>query len=194
MDLVWDNEPTEWSEEDGVISIQVEGKTDFWRKTPEDGIRDSGHFHYDEITGDFSISVKVTGQFRTLYDQAGLMIRADSGTWLKAGIEYVDGLQYISGVITRDASDWSIMPILEPSPEVWFKVERGAGRIVMHYSLDGRLWHMYREGYLSELSRLQVGMMCCAPHGDGFPVKFEDFTITLLGGQRNDDDLLEDSK
>ena len=71
-------------------------------------IRDTGHFHYQAITGNFSATVKVTGQYEVLYDRAGLMIREDERTWLKCGIEFVGGMQYASTVVTREHSDWSL--------------------------------------------------------------------------------------
>ena len=38
------------------------------------------------------------------YDQAGLMVRLDPQHWLKCGIEYVDGRQCASAVVTRRLS------------------------------------------------------------------------------------------
>ena len=68
------------------------------------------------ITGskrDFVASVKVTGQYKALYDQAGLMLRLDDQNWIKTGIEYVDERQNVSAVVTREFSDWSR---LSPEP------------------------------------------------------------------------------
>ena len=84
--------------------------------------RDNGHFYYRSLPGDqsFTATVNVRGKYHTLYDQGGLMLRIDEKNWIKCGVEYVDGQQFASVVVTVNGwSDWSVVPI--NSPEV-FKV------------------------------------------------------------------------
>ena len=92
----WFNEPETWLAEGDVIRITTDAETDFWRKTHYGFIEDSGHFLYEQVTGDFVAHVKFAGAYSDLYDQAGLMVRVDATTWLKCGIEYVQGRQYAS--------------------------------------------------------------------------------------------------
>jgi len=45
---------------------------------------------------------------RAQFDQAGIMILVDNSTWVKAGIEYTDGVPRLSCVVTNEGfSDWS---------------------------------------------------------------------------------------
>lgn len=45
---------------------------------------------------------------RAQFDQAGIMVVVDETTWVKAGIEFTDGLPRLSCVVTNDGySDWS---------------------------------------------------------------------------------------
>ena len=54
----------------------------------------------------------INGYYEELYDQAGLMLRLDAHNWIKTGIEFTDGIQHFSTVITRDGfSDWSVIPL-----------------------------------------------------------------------------------
>lgn len=176
--MKWYNEPSNWKEQADVLFVNTGPKTDFWRKTHYNFIRDNGNFYYQEVTGDFTIEVKVIGQYQTLYDQAGLMIRENENTWLKCGIEFVEGMQNVSAVVTRDYSDWSVVPLSQPSVALWMKVQRRAETIEVQYSLDGQSYQMLRLAYLTNTATLQVGLMCAAPQGEGFSVTFEGYKIT----------------
>ena len=175
--MQWYNEPQTWQQQDNALSVHADGKTDFWRVTLHDFIKDDGHFYYQDVTGDFTATIKVTGDYAALYDQAGLMIRENEMTWLKCGIEYLDGVQQASAVITRDFSDWSIVPLPDNPATIWFQVQRTRTAVEVRFSRDGATYTLMRQGYLSAAAVLQVGMMCAAPQGDGFAVTFEVFTI-----------------
>src|SRR3990170_1389720 len=105
--MQWYNEPEDWLGDDRQLQMTLAPGTDFWRITHYDFIRDSGPFFFTEANGDFEAAVKVSGVYRELYHQAGLMIRIDEENWVKTGIEYVDGVQQVSAVVTRTVSDWS---------------------------------------------------------------------------------------
>jgi len=140
-------------------------------------IADNGHLFYQSISGDFTAEVKVTGHYATLYDQAGLMLREDEKTWIKCGIEYVEGTQYASAVITRSFSDWSVVPLAANPNSTWFRLVRTGSAVEVYYSLNGSDFTMIRQGYLTETPTLLVGMICASPKGDGFTTTFEDFKL-----------------
>lgn len=97
--MKWYNKPPCWKEQAGVVTVPSGAKTHFWRMTHYGFIGDNGNFYYQQVTGDFTALVKITGQYQVLYDQAGLMLRQDETTWLKCGIEFVDGVQQVSAVV-----------------------------------------------------------------------------------------------
>lgn len=175
--MQWYNEPPTWQEQANTIQITTGAKTDFWRKTHYGFIRDNGHFYYQTVTGDFTAEVKVTGQYQVLYDQAGLMVRENETTWLKCGIEYVEAVQNVSAVVTRDLSDWSVVPLQQPPTSLWLRVQRRAEAIEIQYSLDGTRYQMLRLTHLTDATTLQVGLMAASPQGDGCDMTFEDFRI-----------------
>lgn len=177
--MQWLNEPTQWSHINHQVLLTTNPKTDFWRKTHYGFIRDNGHFYYQTMTGDFTAEVKVTGQYQVLYDQAGLMVREDETTWLKCGIEYVEDVQNVSAVVTRDFSDWSVIPLLQPPPSLWLRVQRRAEAIEIQYSLDGEHYQMLRLAYLTRTETVQVGLMAASPQGEGCEILFEDFKLVL---------------
>ena len=84
--MEWLNEPPHWRSEDDALVVTTGDKTDFWRETHYGFIRDDGHLRYTKQPGDFTAEVTVSGQYREIYDQAGLMIRLDPNNWIKAGV------------------------------------------------------------------------------------------------------------
>lgn len=175
----WLNEPKYWSEAaDGTrLRMTTEPGTDFWRRTHYGFERDSGHFLGHRVAGDFDAEVAVAGAFRTLYDQCGLMVRVDGESWMKCGIEFVDGRQYASAVVTRGFSDWSVAPIAAPPPAVRFRVTRRADALEVSWSIDGAGWTLLRLAHLPMPHVVAVGPMAASPGEAGFEVVFEGFAV-----------------
>lgn len=178
--MQWYNEPPYWYVQNDKIQITSGAKTDFWRETHYGFIRDNGNFFYEEVKGDFIIDVKVSGEYRDLYDQAGIMVRLDERNWLKCGIEFVHSVQQVSAVVTREYSDWSIVPLPDNPTSLWVRVTRCGTAVEVHYSLDGEQYTMLRLAYLTSVETLKVGLMCASPEGDGFPITFEGFKVNRL--------------
>lgn len=175
--MQWYNEPTQWQHKDDTLTLSVHGKTDFWRVTRHDFIKDDAHFYHQSLSGDFTVTVKVAGAYADLYDQAGLMVRESETVWMKCGIEFLDGVQQASTVITRDVSDWSIVPLADNPTHIWIRAMRIGSALEVFYSRDGVAYTLMRQGYLSAADTLQVGMMAAAPQGGGFDVTFEQFKV-----------------
>jgi regulation of enolase protein 1 (concanavalin A-like superfamily) len=176
----WLNPPEKWSVEGGALAFHVMPRTDYWRTTHYGYVRDTGHFFFREESGDFVARAKVEGTYRELYDQAGLMVRLDEKTWIKAGIEFVNGTQNVSTVVTREFSDWSVVPLSTAPPAIWLELVRKADYVETKYSLDAATWVTVREAYFPPGTKVQIGAMAAAPEGKGFPVRFETFSVTAV--------------
>lgn len=176
----WLHAPAKVTSTPTSLQVQVQGGTDFWRVTHYGFIRDNGHFFYQEQPGDFLAKVKVVGQYKDLYDQAGLMIRLDEKNWIKTGIEYVKGVQNVSAVVTREVSDWSVVPRQDSPAAVWLTLLRKGDYVEIQYSFDNKDFKMLRLAYFPPTpgKKVQIGVMCAAPDGKGFPVEFTDFSVT----------------
>jgi regulation of enolase protein 1 (concanavalin A-like superfamily) len=175
--MQWYNEPAQWQVENGKIHVVAEGKTDFWRTTHYGFIRDNGHFYARQMSGNFRCTVEIQGKYHQQYDQAGLIVWHDTKTWIKSGIEYVNGVQNVSAVVTHNYSDWSVVPLTSNPSALTLQLNRHNDAVEVCYSLDKVQWTMLRLAYLPPALPVQVGMMCAAPDGDGFPVTFSDFTL-----------------
>lgn len=178
--MEWLNPPANWQESGNTIKITADPKTDFWRKTRHGYVVDNGHFYYQTMTGNFTASVKVTAKYGALYDQAGMMLRLNDTTWVKCGVELVEGIQYAGVVVTRDFSDWSTLPLPDNPASMWFRLSRYEEAVEVDFSRDGKDYHMLRQAYFSEEAALQVGVMACAPTGEGFLATLEDFQVKAL--------------
>ncbi|MDX2240252.1 MAG: DUF1349 domain-containing protein [Leptolyngbyaceae cyanobacterium bins.302] len=133
------------------------------------------------MASDFTVSVKFRGQYKDLYDQAGLMIRVDDKHWIKTGIEYVDGMQHLSAVVTHEYSDWSMTPLVNPPETFQLRVER-VGEAIHLASWNAKTGYQpFRMTYLPDAIPLQVGVMCASPQGNGYEVVFEDYWVETSG-------------
>jgi uncharacterized protein len=177
--MQWLNEPPAWNFNNDVLEVTTGTNTDFWRVTHYGFIRDDGHVYYQTVSGDFVAGLRFSGKYQHLYDQAGLMLRLDEKTWLKTGIEFDDGKQKLSAVVTREVSDWSVVP-LETSPsEIFLKLTRKGTAVTIEYSFDGTAYEMLRLAFFPEGDTM-VGMMCCSPQRAGFQAIFREFSVTAL--------------
>ena len=174
----WLNEPGHWQGDARWLELTTEDKTDFWQETFYGFVRDSGHAWLAPVSGDFSASVVVRGDYQALYDQAGLMLRIDASHWIKAGIEYTDGLMHFSVVVTRGVSDWSVIPLPEASAEtaVHVRLTRHADAARVQFHLGDGAWQMARLcPFPADDAR--VGATACSPERAGFAARFEDLRI-----------------
>ncbi|MEL7038491.1 MAG: DUF1349 domain-containing protein [Cyanobacteria bacterium J06592_8] len=174
--MQWLNEPAQWTDLDNRLIVTTSAKTDFWRRTHYGFIRDNGHFYFDSISTDFVVEVKIRGNYKDIYDQAGLMLRVDEKHWIKTGIEYVDGVQNLSAVVTHDYSDWSVIPLENPPEVLQMRLERSKEAIQIFYLNEASNYTLLRMTYFP-YETIQVGVMCASPDGDGFEVTFEDYQV-----------------
>ncbi|SMB88779.1 hypothetical protein SAMN00790413_00176 [Deinococcus hopiensis KR-140] len=162
---------------DGALEVRTGNRTDFWRETQYGFTRDDGHALLRGAPLEFTASVRVRGEYRHLYDQAGLMLRASGAHWVKTGVEYV-GRQQWSTVATLERSDWSVAPAAD-YPEMTFRmVRRGDALIVHARPEDGMPWALLRVAYFPPDLPAQVGVMACSPQREGFRVTFREFTLS----------------
>lgn len=172
----WLNEPKIWQKDDSILSVRSDPKTDFWRLTHDGGIRDSGHLFHRSVSRDFMMTATVAGQYREQYDQSGLMIRLNETDWIKCGIEFVDGRQFVSAVVTRATSDWSRLPAPNPVPFT-FRIQRTQNLVEIFYGEPNSKLELFRQTTFTTENPLQVGLMTASPAGDGFSTVFSDWTI-----------------
>jgi regulation of enolase protein 1 (concanavalin A-like superfamily) len=175
----WLNPPPESRVEDGRLICRSGGETDFWQGTYYGFHRDSGHFLHQPRQGDFTAEVTFAGRYEALYDQAGLMLRADDKHWMKCGIEFTDGARHFSTVVTNTHSDWSAFRLPEDFEALSVRVTRMGDALFVQYRTDTQTeWRMARLAWFPpEIETLSVGPTFCSPQRAGFEVEFSDFSV-----------------
>ncbi len=177
--MEWLNEPASWSGEGAALEVEVEPDTDFWRRTHYGFIRDSGHFRFQRVRGDLELRADFRGNLTARYDQVGLMLRADPDTWVKFGVELVDGREWLSVVLTRGHSDWSRLVAPPAGEDGWraMHARLTAGVVEIGAIGQGGAVIPMRMGYLGEPEEMAAGVMCAAPDGSGFRAEFRDVSL-----------------
>ena len=107
--MQWFNEPEQWEIKAKSLTMFVTPQSDYWRISHYGFTVDDAPFYYTTYGGEFEAKVKVTGDYKVRFDQAGLMLRIDHENYIKAGIEFVDGKFNLSAVVTHKTSDWSCL-------------------------------------------------------------------------------------
>ena len=178
--MTWFNEPESWSVKDGVLTMQVTGQSDYWRVSHYGFTVDDGPFLYAERGGEFEAKIKVTGEYKDRFDQAGLMLRIDHENWIKCGIEYVDGHYNVSAVVTHGKSDWSVIKLDKPIEALWLKAVRRRDAVELFYSFDDKDYTMMRNAWFQDNVPVKVGPVAAAPDGQGFQAVFSNFSVKHL--------------
>ncbi|MDE5785595.1 MAG: DUF1349 domain-containing protein [Duncaniella sp.] len=176
----WFNEPADWKINGNTLEMQVTPHCDYWRISHYGFTVDDAPFYYAEYGGEFEAKVKISGDYKVRFDQAGMMIRIDHENYIKTGIEYVDGKYNISAVVTHHTSDWSVIALDRPVSSIWIKAVRRLDAVEIFYSFDDKEYVMMRNVWLEANRPVKIGMFAASPDGEGFRAGFSDFKVTHL--------------
>lgn len=182
--MQWFNEPSQWEIKDKKLTLFATPQSDYWRIAHYGFTVDDAPFLYTTYGGEFEAKVKITGDYRERYDQAGMMIRIDHENYIKTGIEYVDGKYNLSAVVTHHTSDWSVITLDRAVPFIWIKAIRRLDAIEIYYSYDDQTYTLMRIAWMQDNTPVQVGLMAASPDGQGFQASFEHFQVKHLPDQR----------
>lgn len=180
----WFNEPERWEIKGDRLTMFVTPQSDYWRISHYGFTVDDAPFYYATYGGEFEVKAKIMGDYKSRFDQAGIMLRVDHENYIKAGIEYVDGKFNLSAVVTHKTSDWSVITLDKEVPYVWIKAVRRLDAVEIFYSYDDKEYVLMRNAWLQDNTPVHVGLMAASPDGDGFQATFEDFKVKHLPDQR----------
>ena len=84
--MQWFNEPENWKIEDGRVTMEVTPHSDYWRISHYGFTVDDAPFLYTLRGGEFEVKVKISGEYKVRFDQAGLMLRIDKENYIRTAI------------------------------------------------------------------------------------------------------------
>lgn len=192
--MKWINAPkrSKWDITDGRLKLSVPSQTDLWRGTKFGFTKEDAPYYFKKITGDFQVTCHIKGKFDHLYDQGGILIRASKTVYLKCGIEYFKDQCYASTCVTKENSDWSLMPLPEKAKQAWFVIKRIGDCVQVYSSQDGVIYNQVRLAVLTDEPIVKVGLYGACPQGTGFKIYFEHFSIEEESGEG--EEYLEDDE
>lgn len=134
-------------------------------------------FYYTEISGDFVMRVKVSLDFKDIYDSSSVMVMKDNKYWAKACFELTDfNTHAVVSVVTKEDSDDANGCNIE-TDFVWLQVCRVGQSFAFHYSTDGENFYMMRFFNLPAGETVKAGLLAQAPTGNGGVRVYENLTI-----------------
>lgn len=177
---VWLNRPAKVDiSENSIIITPIMGK-DFWKKTLygfdfEDGA--ALLVPWDTETA-MEVSFQISS-FTELYDQAGLFLYKAPGQWIKAGIEFNDGLHHISVVVTDGHSDWSLVAVPNwHDEEITIRASIINDAIIIRARTKSFPWRTIRVAQFTDNTSIQAGPFAISPKRNDLSVKFTEWFIT----------------
>lgn len=172
-DGIWTTPPMSATEADGVLRVTAVEGSDAWRHTSYGFVHDTEHALLAPLEAGSAMEVEFSAPFTEQFDQAGLFVRAAADRWLKAGVEFADGVLNLGAVATDGMSDWSVAPV--PSwagRRVRVRVSRGDDALTVRAGADDEPWRLVRVVPFSGELTASAGPFVCAPTRAGLEVVF----------------------
>ncbi|HEV2639983.1 MAG TPA: DUF1349 domain-containing protein [Actinocrinis sp.] len=181
--------PVDWSEADWLnppaavtrlgdtMIVTTHPDSDFWRTTSYGFVHDNGHCLLTGFPVGSAVEVSFVAEFAEQFDQAGLMVRVDESTWIKAGIEFADGFPQLGAVVTRGLSDWSTGRVPQwAGRTVTVRASRSGDAVTIRARTGDQPWQLVRLAPLDPAAQAGAGPMCCSPGSRALTVCFTGFT------------------
>lgn len=175
----WTNEPAEVTADATGLHVTAREGSDAWRLTSYGFVHASEHALLAELAPESAVEVQFRLDFTDQFDQAGIFVRVDDETWIKAGVELSDGEESLGAVVTRSASDWSLSPVPGWAGRlVTIRGSRSGDALTVRARVDDEPWRLVRVAPLDADAAVTVGPFCCAPSRSGLTVHFTDWRST----------------
>lgn len=175
----WLNPPPAVEHDGDDLLVTAARGSDLWQRTSYGFRRDSGHALLAPVERGQAVEVTFVASARGTFEQAGVLVRVDAQTWVKAGVEHSDGELQLSAVVTSACSDWSTAPVPAwADRSVTVRASLGEDALTVRARVDDEPFRLVRLAPFTGAGQVLAGPYCCAPETDGFQVRFTGWTQT----------------
>ena len=187
----WLNRPKLYEISGQSVKITTEPNTDLWQRSYYGFRNDNAPMLLYESEINFSFTAKASFEYKTRFDQCGVIIYLGSDNWFKAAIEYEDErVSRLGSVVTNNGySDWATTDI-PTATAMRYRLHRRGPDFLIELSPDGmdfkqmRIFHLHCLGETSaEMGKLDpptpaeqpvpFGVYACSPLKSSFEAKFD---------------------
>ncbi|HEX6453531.1 MAG TPA: DUF1349 domain-containing protein [Trebonia sp.] len=171
----WGDPPCEAEVADGALTLTSGPSSDlFIDPAGEEGARpDAGRLTGLPGDRDFTLSARVSVQFRSPSDAGVLLLYLSERRWAKLCYELSpQGRPTAVTVVTRSMSDDSNSFETGGAP-LWLRITRAGRAWAFHASEDGNRWRLVRYFTLGEAAGARIGFMSQSPRGEGCTAIFD---------------------
>ena len=168
----WSVSPAASALAQGDLLVTAFTGSDAWRETAHGYVTDSAHTLLVPMPTESSVEVTLVADLTQQFDQAGLMLRASETEWIKAGVEYADGVFQLGAVVTHGTSDWSSNPVDWAGRLVTLSASRSGNAVVIRARVDEEEWRTIRVAWVDPALTYEAGPYLAAPTRAGLTVRF----------------------
>lgn len=169
----WTNEPANVTIDETGLQVTAHEGSDAWRITSYGFVHNSEHALLTEFAPESAVEVQFRLGFSGQFDQAGIFVKVDDESWIKAGVELSDGEESLGAVVTQGTSDWSLSPVPGWAGRlVTVRGSRSGNALTVRARVDDEPWRLVRVAPLDEDAAVTAGPFCCAPSRAGLTVNF----------------------
>lgn len=175
----WTHPPAAVEERGDDLHVRAVEGSDAWRHTSYGFVHDSEHALLARFEPGTAVEVEFTAAFSEQFDQAGVFVRASAERWVKAGVEFADGVPQLGAVVTDGSSDWSVAPVPDWAGErVRVRASWDRGALTIRAARAGEPYRLVRVLPFEARLAASAGPMVCSPTRAGLVVAFHDWAVT----------------
>lgn len=158
------------------MAVTAIAGSDAWRHTSYGFVHDTEHALLRPLAIGRAVEVTFVPEFTEQFDQAGAFLRFGPEHWIKAGLEYADGVLNLGAVVTAGRSDWSVAPVDEwMGCPVTIRISRAFESVTIRAKVEGGSYRLVRLAPTPPDADVEAGPMVCAPTRAGLVVRFTDW-------------------
>ncbi len=175
----WTHPPADATREGGDLAVTAAEGSDAWLRTSYGFINDSENALIAPLAPDTAVEVEFSANFSAQFDQAGVFVRVDSERWVKAGLEFADGVLGAGAVVTNHYSDWSVGAVPEwLGQRIRVRVSWGNDALTVRAGVVGDKLRLLRVAPFPASLVASAGPYIAAPSRAGLTIPFHSWRKT----------------